>query len=239
MNRFDKLFFSKYISDDNEVLLVCHRHMVLIIDTIIVWMFFGVMVPLFFYYNSYSVGNILFPMWYFEVYLFIVYAILVYKVIDWYTDSWILTRQGVVDLERSLLKKEVSYIEYRNIKGIEVESSGFWNRFFHKGNITLFIEGDEDGFILEDADYPEEVAGVIQEILDDIDKAKKNAKKQEDELVLEALKDVVKTHLKEKKKKEESPSEEDAPPEPEESEFIREALEKKGTLDLRGAEKDE
>jgi len=236
MNQFDKLFFSKYVSDENEVILVCHRHIVLIIDTIIVWMFFGVLVPLFFYYNSYAVGNTLFPIWYFEAYLFGIYAILVYKVIDWYTDSWIITRQGVVDLEWSLFKKEVSYIEYRNIKGVEVDESGMWNRFFHKGSVTLFIEGDEDGFILEDAEYPDEVSGVIQEILDDMERTKKNAKKQEYELVLDALKDVVKNHLKEKKHQEEFLEEEFESDEPE---YIREALEKKGTLDLRGAEREE
>ena len=116
MNKFDRIFFDKYLSGDDEVLLVCHKHPVLIIDTAIVWLFFGLLVPLFFYYNSYSIGNVLFPVWYMEVYLFGVYAMLLYKIFDWYSDAWILTKKGIIDLDWSLFSRDISYVDFKDIK---------------------------------------------------------------------------------------------------------------------------
>ncbi len=52
VNQFDTLYFSKYLGEGDELLFVCHRHPILIIDTIILWCFFGVLLPVFFYLQN-------------------------------------------------------------------------------------------------------------------------------------------------------------------------------------------
>ena len=40
MNKFDEIFFTKYVTEDAELLFVCHRHVTLIIDRIFLMLFF-------------------------------------------------------------------------------------------------------------------------------------------------------------------------------------------------------
>lgn len=40
MNYFDQTFFLKYLRDGEELLFVCHKHIILIIDRIILTLFF-------------------------------------------------------------------------------------------------------------------------------------------------------------------------------------------------------
>ena len=42
MNNFDQLFFRTYIGSDSEIKEVFHRHFFVILEDIIVWMFFGI-----------------------------------------------------------------------------------------------------------------------------------------------------------------------------------------------------
>ncbi|HRI36308.1 MAG TPA: hypothetical protein PK765_04530 [bacterium] len=90
MNAFDAWFFAKYAGEE-EVQEVYHRHTFSILDDIIVWTFFGVLVPFYCYYAdlfhfaSYVRPEIL-------AYLFSgVYVFLMYRIFDWYNDVWILT----------------------------------------------------------------------------------------------------------------------------------------------------
>ncbi len=91
MNKFDEIFFSKYVSEGAEMLFVCHRHVTLIIDRIFLVLFFAVFLPAFFYFNdSFSLRSSV-PFLYFEGYLAAVYLYLLYAVFDWYNDVWIIT----------------------------------------------------------------------------------------------------------------------------------------------------
>lgn len=91
MNYFDQVFFGKYLRDGEDLVFVCHRHPLLIIDRIIVALFLGLALPTFFYYNdSFSLQTLL-PFLYFEIYAVALYLFLVYKIFDWYNDVWLIT----------------------------------------------------------------------------------------------------------------------------------------------------
>ncbi|MFZ4461765.1 MAG: hypothetical protein ACOYN2_04525 [Patescibacteria group bacterium] len=99
MNQFDDLYFSKYVKEGDELLFVCHRHPILVIDNILLWCFFGVILPLFFYLqNTFTIADIISTA-YFELYLVSIYLALVYVVFDWYNDVWIITNRGVIDVD--------------------------------------------------------------------------------------------------------------------------------------------
>ena len=105
----------------------------------------------------------------------------------------------------------------------------------------MFVVGDDDGFVLEGAQNPADINDIVQEILDGIESSKKAVKKQEYELVLDALKSVVRQHLEElsAENEEEEEVEEAEIEENEEPEYITKALSKEGTLDLRSVGEDE
>jgi hypothetical protein len=69
MNQFDTLYFQKYLGKDDELLFVCHRHPILVIDKIMLWCFFGGVLPIFFYLqNTFSFYDFVSTGW-FELYL--------------------------------------------------------------------------------------------------------------------------------------------------------------------------
>lgn len=49
MNRFQSLFFASYIAPDEEIQYIFHRHFFVIIEDIILWVFFALFIPGFLY----------------------------------------------------------------------------------------------------------------------------------------------------------------------------------------------
>ena len=228
MNKFDEFFFSRYLRDGEEPLEVCHRHIVSIIDTVILWLFFAVIMPAFFYYNNTFTLQTLVPFLYFEVYLGLVYILLMYKIFDWYNDVWILTEKGLIDLDWTAFKKNLVYIEFKDIKGIEIRQSSMWDGFLNRGTIEVFLEGEDDAFVLDDAYSPDGVVSYIQDYIEEKAKKKKQVEKQSFEVLLDTLQKVVRNHLENPplSKENENGDDEDASPETKD-EDLEKALKKK------------
>ncbi|MFA6090754.1 MAG: hypothetical protein WC774_03185 [Candidatus Gracilibacteria bacterium] len=226
MNYFDQVFFSKYLREREELIFVCHRHPLLIVDRIVVVLFLGLALPTFFYYNnSFSLQNLV-PFLYFETYAMLLYFFLIYKIFDWYNDVWIITNLGIIDVNWDVFTRHVIYIDYHDIKGTEIQTHSFWDSFFHKGDIILYTAGDDDNFILEGAEYPHDITDHIEEIIHEIEEEKHRKDKEPMEVLLETLKEVVREHLEGK--------EHGTPEEISEEEGeIERILSKKGTIDLR------
>lgn len=149
MNYFDQVFFGKYLREGEELFFVSHRHPLLIIDRILVTLFLGLAIPTFFYYNDSFQLQSLVPFLYFEAYAIFLYLFLVYKIFDWYNDVWIITDLGVIDVDWDVFTRHVIYIDYDDIRGSEVQTHSFLDSLFHKGDVSIYTENEEDNFILE------------------------------------------------------------------------------------------
>jgi hypothetical protein len=58
MNRFDSLFFSQYVSSEEKILEVFHRHIFIVLEDIFLWVFFAVIIPSFLYaQNLFSIQD--------------------------------------------------------------------------------------------------------------------------------------------------------------------------------------
>ena len=96
-------------------------------DTILLWCFFGVLLPTFFYlHNTFGVAEIV-SSGYFELFLAMVYLSLVYHVFDWYNDVWVITDRGIIDVKWRYFTGDVQYLDYENIHGIEVKSDSIFD----------------------------------------------------------------------------------------------------------------
>lgn len=194
INYFDEIFFSNYIKDEDEVLDVCHKHVVTILDTIILWIFFWAILPTFFFYNNSFWLRDIIPFIYYEAYLFIVYLVLIYKIFDWYNDVWIISNKWIIDLDRNFMNNKIVYIDYNDVKWIELHQETMLDWMLGKWEIRIHAMWG-GAFILEDAKSPWDVVKYIQWILEDSEKAKKDKDKTLNEKLLSTLKWVIKEHL--------------------------------------------
>jgi len=233
INYFDEIFFSTYIKDEWEVLDVCHKHVITILDTIILWIFFWAILPTFFFYNNtFSLKDII-PFIYYETYLFVVYITLIYKIFDWYNDVWIISNKWIIDLDRNFLNNKIVYIDYSDVKWIELHQETMLDWFLGKWVIRIHsIWWGE--FILEDAKSPWDIVQFIQWILEESEKAKKEKDKTLNEKLLSTLKWVIKEHLDRNWYKDEIINEDEEWDIPsEEIKELNNALKRKWTVDLR------
>ncbi|MDD5377317.1 MAG: hypothetical protein PHH16_04360 [Candidatus Gracilibacteria bacterium] len=226
MNYFDQVFFSKYLREGEELISVCHRHPLLIIDRIIVTLFVGLALPTFFYYNNSFSLQTLVPLLYFEIYAVALYLFLIYKIFDWYNDVWLITDLGVVDIDWDIFTRHIIHIDYHDIKGSEIRTDSFFDSFFNKGDVILYTTGDDDDFVLEGAEYPHDITDHIEETVHEIEEKKKLKDKAPMELLLHTLTEVVRDHL-------EGSGRHGEDEEYENEKQVERILAKKGTIDLR------
>jgi hypothetical protein len=117
MNNFDSLFFRGYIGADSEIKQVFHRHIFVIIEDILLWTLFGLVIPAFLYANDlFSLRTVLGSELYAYGYIFLIYGILMYKLFDWYVDVWITTENTIVDMKWRWFSSDILYIPYNKIE---------------------------------------------------------------------------------------------------------------------------
>lgn len=150
MNSFDEAFFSQYVEEGDELLFVCHKHIVLIIAPIVLWLFFGAFVPVFFFaYDTFGIRSLI-PDLYFEGYLACIYLYLLFKIFDWYNDVWLITDGGIVDIDWNIFARHREMIEYHAIGSTKIETRGAFDAFIKKSDIIIKVHGESDStFILE------------------------------------------------------------------------------------------
>lgn len=193
MNKFDSLFFAQYISTEEKIEQVFHRHFFVIIEDILLWIFFGVIIPSFLYYfDVFSVKEYVSP-WYVSFYLLVLYTILIYKIFDWYADVWVATDATLIDVKWRWFTSHLLYIPYEKIEGIEVRTHSWVAAMFRMSDVVVKLAGQEEFVLMSARD-----AGRIVEYLQEATKHEKKEHEKEKEpfnILVDALSDIVKWHL--------------------------------------------
>ncbi len=233
MNKFDELFFSKYVSEGAEMLFVCHRHVTLIIDRIFLVLFFAVFLPSFFYFNDSFSLRASVPFLYFEGYLAAVYLYLLYAVFDWYNDVWIITDRGIIDLDWNVFAGNVTYVDYHVMHGVEISRDSIFDSLLSRGDVSIHFEDESTDFRLADAANPDELAEYVQNAVAEVRHGHGEEDLPDDrkpfEILLDTLTEMVRDHLA-KKGVEESPEERKMA-----EEILRQAKRRLSTIDLSDA----
>lgn len=196
MNKFDQIFFSKYVSEWNEIIEIAHKHIIVIIDKIILNYFFWVILPTFIYYNSTLVQSMI-PFFVLEIFIIGVFLKNIYDVFDWYNDVWIITSDGVTELDWKLFSANSTSVKYRSIEWLEFIQTGFIDTVLWKWDIVIHKIWWENNFLLQSATKPFS----ILEIVDTNQKAIKKLEETKEEIpqnfetVLQALSWVVEDYL--------------------------------------------
>lgn len=194
MTSFDRIFFSRYVKDGSKIHYVFHRHIILILEVIVLWLLFAVILPAFFYFNnSFSIRESIDTLTV-SFYLMGVYMITMYLLFDWYNDVWIATENEIIAIRWKLITQDALYTEYEKIEGIEVRTQNWWYALIGASDVVIKLAGD-DSFTLAGASRAAAIVGYIKECA----KGKENAEESDDrepfEILIDTLTDVVKGSL--------------------------------------------
>lgn len=161
MSSFDTLFFEQHINPEEHIERVFHRHIFVMIEDLLVWMFFGLLIPAFlFYYDVFSMRTMLDPS-YIYAYLFAIYFILLYKVFDWYLDVWIATDHTLVEMQWKWFTPQLVYTPYEKIEGIELRTHTWLHSLLGISDVSINLMGEE-AHILRSAANPKELVEYLQ-----------------------------------------------------------------------------
>lgn len=116
MNKFDALFFSQYVNPNEAIQDVFHRHFFVIIEDIVLWTFFAVIIPGFLYSQDVFGVQSAVSEFSFSLYLLLIYGILMYKLFDWYADVWVATDSTIVDVKWKYFTSNLLYIPYDKVE---------------------------------------------------------------------------------------------------------------------------
>lgn len=197
MLNFDTLFFREHISPDEKIEKVFHRHIFVMIEDLIIWMFFGAVLPSFlFFYDAYGVRTVL-DSTYIHAYLFILYFILLYKIFDWYLDVWIATDKALVDMRWKWFTPQLLYISYDKIESIEVRTPSWFYLTIGISDVIIHMPAKEF-HMLSSAQAPREIVEFLRE--KNVSKDEKEENEDPDnrepfDVLVDALSGVVKNHL--------------------------------------------
>lgn len=194
MNRFQSLFFASYIAPDEEIDHIFHRHFFVIIEDIILWIFFALFVPGFLYYINIAHIQDAIVAWHIYAYLFLIYFVLIYKIFDWYTDVWILTKETLIDLRWQFFTSNLVIIPFEKIEGMEVRTYSWIYSILGISDIVVKLLGNES-LILRNASQPTEVIHALQEAVKPHKKWHDDKDREPFDILVDTLTGVVKWHL--------------------------------------------
>lgn len=160
---YKESFFEKYIPEWQEIQWIIHEHIIVILDKFVLWIFFGVFVPTFFYTQSLKLQELI-PLSFVEFFLVGVFIKIFYDIFDWYNDVWIITEEAIYDLDWSLLKTNLESIRHENIEWLEIDKHRIWDTIFNKWDILIHKFGEET-LVLENAFSPYKAVDTIEQYL--------------------------------------------------------------------------
>lgn len=121
-----------YLAEGEKIKFVIHRHLFMQSKSFFKVFFFGVFIPVFFWW--------LFPQIALFAAIWLAIGVLrfTYEFFDWYYDVWLVTDASIVEIMwEGFFKKSSARIEYHIIQGIGYEVKGFGRTIFNYGTIAL------------------------------------------------------------------------------------------------------
>ncbi len=161
MLKVHDFFFRRYLSEGDTIRAIFHRHFFVALPNIFFWLAVPVSLV------SWGVYHWWYPeiltsqfLWLFEAYLFFVFFIMLYKVLDWYSDVWIMTDRGMIDVRWSLFMNDFTFTEYDDISAVQSHQGSIFDKMFNIGDITIHKMGDE--MYISRMYKPAEIIEIIQ-----------------------------------------------------------------------------
>lgn len=85
---------------------------------------------------------------------------MLYKVLDWYSDVWIITDRGMIDVRWSIFMNDMTFTEFDDISAVQFGQGTIFDKLFNIGDVTIHKLGDE--MYIWRMYRPAEIAEMIQ-----------------------------------------------------------------------------
>ena len=184
----DHLLFRRHLDDDEEVIAVIHKHWLLgvrallwpTVSFVLSWVLLYY-VPFIVMFYGVSLWSVLSIVWWLRNFF------------DYYLDAWIITDQGVIDLEwHGWFHRASSRILYSDIQGVSYEIFGILGTLLRFGELSIEKISTGDTVSLEYVKDPRKVEAWILKNMEQYLHSKniKDARR-----VQELLAEIVTTHI--------------------------------------------
>ncbi len=152
MTSFDRIFFARYVKDGSKIHYVFHRHIILIIEDLILWSIFAVLIPGFLYYHDAFEIRDAVTNFTASAYLLGIYAVMMYILFDWYNDVWIATENEIISVRWKFITQDALYTEYEKIEGLEVRTQNWWYALIGASDVIIKLAGTDSISLLGASD---------------------------------------------------------------------------------------
>lgn len=124
--------YQGYLGEGEKITFVIHRHLLMQMKDFFRIGFFGILIPLFFWWLFPQI--VLFSLVWISIGIFR----FIYEFLDWYYDAWVVTNVSIIEIIwKGFFEKSSARIEYHIIQGIGYEVKGFTRTLFNYGTIAL------------------------------------------------------------------------------------------------------
>ena len=187
----DSILFNKHLEDDETLSLIVHKHWLMGIKNVL-WplvLFLALwgslyVIPHKLWFYAVSVSSVLLLVW------------AARNFFDYYMDAWLITDQGVIDLEwHGWFHRQSARVLYSDIQGVSTEVSGICATILRYGTVTVEKISTGSTINLPYAPHPRSIETRILKCMESYlhDRNLKNAKHIQD-----LLSDFVSQSVQEK-----------------------------------------
>ncbi|MBD3270267.1 hypothetical protein GF376_01965 [Candidatus Peregrinibacteria bacterium] len=156
IGKFVYYLFAPHLDPGEQIIDIVHRHPFILVKDFLKIVFFGFLLPIFFWY--------LFPeIWFVFMIWLMVGVIAINKLIfNWYFDALLITNASLIDVKwNGPFDRTSIRLEYAMIEGTTYAVQGFWRTVFNFGSIQINRQGGTVGVELPDAINPAKVESLI------------------------------------------------------------------------------
>lgn len=134
---FKKWQFKKHLNDGEKLFEIFHHHSIAIWGRVFAWILVGIALPIVFILLAramefyYSWGWAI-------VWILLSTTWIAYHIFDWYFDALLITNYSLLHVKwNGIFDRNISRIEYEDIKEVEIETNGIIESFLEFGTIRI------------------------------------------------------------------------------------------------------
>jgi len=153
----DHLLFRRHLDDDEEVIAVIHKHWLLgvrallwpTVSFVLSWVLLYY-VPFIVMFYGVSLWSVLSIVWWLRNFF------------DYYLDAWIITDQGIIDLEwHGWFHRQSSRVLYSDIQGVSYEVQGLMGTMLRYGTVSVEKISTGTAISLSSVENPRKIETLI------------------------------------------------------------------------------
>lgn len=153
---FGENIFKKYLEPGEKIRYIGHNHVLILLRDGFLYLLLGLIIPYGLWFSSSDLWPISFVLFLLSTVRFL------YKASLWYFDVWIITPNGIVDVEwKGFFNRKIIRVSFEHFEGTSTQVVGVLNTLIRKGRITLVRNIDNHPIVLRHAYHPEHIESEV------------------------------------------------------------------------------